>query len=98
MGGEILGGIFVWLVFLVGFFGSVMLLGLSLTSSSRPYALCVLVAAIVFAVLSSLKDGHPEDAVIGSLAIWYSLGVVVFGTSAYAINWLIRWHRKRSAS
>ena len=84
MGGEVLGGVFVWFAFLIGFFGSVMLLGLSLSASSRTYALCVFVAAIVFAVLASLRDSRPEDALLGSLAIWYSLGVIIFGSSAYA--------------
>jgi hypothetical protein len=95
MGVEILGGVILWLVILVGFFGSVVLLGLSLTPSSRPYAVGAFIAAMVFTALSSRSQSH-SDVFFGVLVSRYSFGVVVFGASAYAINRLVERKRKRS--
>jgi hypothetical protein len=97
MGVEVLAGVFAWLVFLVGFFASVVLFGLSLTGSSRPYALSVLTAAVVFAAFLTFREARPSGQPWSSLWFWYALGVVIFGAIAYALNRIVKW-RNRSAS
>ena len=91
MGIEVLGGLFALLVFLGGVFASVILFGLSLTASSRPYALSALAAAGAFAVLLNLRIGRPPGQPWSSLWLWYSLGLVIFGPIAYAINRIVKW-------
>jgi hypothetical protein len=89
MGGEVLAVAFVFLALVVGFLGSVVLFGLSLTASSRPLALCVFLAACLLAVFLSSIDGHTQDVLWGHLIVWYSLGVILFGATAYAIKRLL---------
>jgi hypothetical protein len=98
VGIEILAAVFVFLVFLGGFFGSVVLFGLSLTASSRPYALAVLLAACAFALVLNTRISHAENDLWGSVFVLYSLGIIVFGPLAYAITRCVKWHQKRSAS
>jgi hypothetical protein len=98
VGVEVLAWVFAFLLLLAGFFGSVVLLGLSLTASSRPYAIAVFVAACLFAAILNNIIGHDHDAPWNPLFIFYSLGVIVLGPISCAINRLVKWHRKRSAS
>jgi len=98
VGIEILAAIFAFLVFLAGFFGSVVLFGLSLTASSRPYALSVLLAACAFALVLNTRIGHAQNDLGSSVFILYSVGIIVFGPLTYAVARFVRWHQKRSAS
>jgi len=86
MGIEALAAVFAWLVFLVGFFGSVLLFGLALSGSSRPYALLVFAAAVVCAAFLKSRYGHSPGTPWGFFWLYYSIGVAAFGIIAYVIN------------
>jgi hypothetical protein len=81
---------FVPIVLALGVTLFALLLIRSLSTSSRPYALPTLLAALAFAGFMNNRDGHQQGYFWSSLIAWFCLGAIMFGLHALAIKWLVR--------